>query len=198
MKYDLIIIGAGPAGLTAGIYAGRRNIKTLIIGETIGGQMASATAIENYPGFESVSGLELAKVMEVQARKFGCEIKTERVVESNVEKKTVKTDEKEYSAKAIIIATGTHYQRLGVKKEEEFLGRGISYCASCDAPFFKNKKVAVVGGSDAAIAAALYLKEYADVFLIHRRDELRAEIANQKKLFKLEIPVLWKIGRAHV
>lgn len=192
--YDVIIVGAGPAGLTAGIFAGRRNLKTLIIGEIAGGQMWMAHEIENYPGVERTSGRELAEVMEVQARKFGCAIKTEKVVGLDLkgEKKTVKTDEGNYEGKSVILTTGSEHRVLGIKGEKEFMGRGVSYCASCDAPFFKNKKVAVAGGSDAAIAYALLLKEFTDdVFLIHRRDALRAETANQKKLGEKSINVVW-------
>jgi thioredoxin reductase (NADPH) len=192
MEYDLIIIGAGPGGLTAGIYASRRNLKTIILeGGVIGGQMALATEIENYPGVDRISGMELAKRMADQARKFGCEIKMEQVKDIDLQKKTVSTDTGSYSATAIILATGAGHKKLGMENEDKFVGRGVSYCATCDAPLFKGKRVAVVGGSDSAIMAALYLAEHAsEVSLIHRRGELRAEETNQEKLKESKVKLI--------
>lgn len=191
-KYDVIIVGAGPGGLSAGIYSARRNLKTLILERgVIGGQMALATQIENYPGVEKTSGMNMAKTMEKQARAFGCEIRMEEVVDMDLRKKIVTTNSDKYTAKAIILATGGGHKKLNIENEDKFLGRGVSYCATCDAPFFKGKRVAVVGGSDSAITAALFLSEYAkETYLIHRRDEFRAEEANQKKLEKSKVKVI--------
>lgn len=194
MEYELIIIGTGPAGLTAGLFAGRRNLKTLIIGETLGGQMALAHVIENYPGVESISGMELAEIMKKQAEKFGCEIKFEKVIDMELrgDKKRIKTDEGEYFAKTVILATGGQHRKLNVEGEEKFLGRGVSYCASCDGVLFKGKRVAVIGGSDSAVTSAVYLSEICkEVFLIHRRNQLRAEEANQEKLKESKVKVIW-------
>jgi thioredoxin reductase (NADPH) len=194
MDYDIIIIGGGPSGLAAGLYAARRNLKTLILSEMLGGQMSYAPSVENYPGIEPTPGLKLAEKMKAQAEKFGCEFKSAKVVSLDLknEIKKVKTPEKEYSAKAIIIATGSHYRKLEAEGEEKFIGRGVSYCATCDGPLFKNKKVAIIGGSDTAVKSAIYLSEIAsETFLIHRRDELRAEEVNQKKLKKSKVKIIW-------
>jgi thioredoxin reductase (NADPH) len=191
-KYDIIIIGAGPGGLAAGIYAARRNMKTLILERgVIGGQMALATEIENYPGVEKTQGMNIAKTMEKQAREFGCEIRMEEVVEMDLENKAIATNAGRYGAKAVILATGGGHKKLDIENEDKFLGRGVSYCATCDAPFFRGKKVAVVGGSDSAIMAALFIADYArETYLIHRREEFRAEGANQDKLKKSKVKVL--------
>lgn len=184
--HDLIIIGGGPAGLTAGIYAIRRGLSTLILEKRIpGGQMLLAKEIGNYPGFESISGKELADRMVEQTKQLGAEFRAEEVVDMSLdgEIKSVKTPEGEYACRAIIIATGGEYQRLGVPGEEEFSGKGVSYCATCDAPFFKDKIVAVIGGGNKAVSDALYLSDVArEVYLIHRRDTLRAEKVGQKRL----------------
>jgi thioredoxin reductase (NADPH) len=191
-KHDIIIIGAGPGGLAAGIYAARRNMKTLILERgVIGGQMALATEIENYPGVEKTQGMNIAKTMEKQARQFGCEIRMEEVVEMDLENKVITTNAGRYGAKAIILATGGGHKKLGIENEDKFLGGGVSYCATCDAPFFRGKKVAVVGGSDSAIMAALFIADYArETYLIHRREGFRAEGANQDKLKKSKVKVL--------
>ena len=192
--YDIIIVGGGPAALTAGLYAARRNLKTLILSETLGGQMALAHIIENYPGVESISGMELAEKMKKQAEKFGCEFKLAKVggLELKGEIKKVKTPGKEYSAKIVIIATGSHYRRLEVEGEEKFIGKGVSYCATCDMPLFKDKKVAIIGGSDSAVTAAMYASEIAsETFLIHRRDKVRAEEVTQEKLKKSSVKPIW-------
>ncbi len=193
-KYDVIIVGAGPAGLTAGIYAGRRELKTLILGEILGGQMSYAHLVENYPGVEPMSGKELAERMKKQAEKFGCEVKMETVVNMELqgEIKKVITREGEYRADVVIIATGSKPRRLKIEGESKFLGKGVSYCTICDGPLFKGKKVIVIGGSDAAVTSALYLSEIASqVFLVHRRDQLRAEEANQEKLKKSPVKIIW-------
>jgi len=194
MIYDLIIIGAGPAGLTAGIYAGRRHLKTLIISEDIGGQMTLSHLVENYPGTEPAPGVELSEKMKKQAEKFGCEIINEKIdgVKLKRDIKEVWAEEKKFEAKTVIIATGAQHRKLNIEGEEEFLGKGVSYCATCDGPLFKGKKVAVVGGSDSAVMIALYLNQLAsETYLIHRRDKLRADEHNQKKLFDSTVKVIW-------
>jgi len=193
-NYDVIIIGGGPAGLGAGLYSARRGLKTLILTETLGGQMALAHIIENYPGIEPISGIELAEKMRKQVEKFGCEFKLETVVglELKDEIKKVKTKEKEYSAKIVIIATGSHYRRLEVEGEEKYIGKGLSYCATCDMPLFRGKKVAIIGGSDSAVNAAIYASEIAsETYLIHRRDKLRAEEVTQENLKKTPVKIIW-------
>jgi len=192
--YDLIIIGGGPAGLAAGLYAARRNLKVIILSEMLGGQMSWAPSVENYPGSKPISGLKLAEIMKKQAKKFGCKVKLEKVVGLNLkdEIKTVRTTEKEYSSKSVLIATGSHYKKLEAEGEDKFIGRGVSYCATCDGPCFKDKKVAVIGGSDTAVRSAIYLSEIAsETYLIHRRDQLRAEEVNQKRLEESKVKIIW-------
>jgi len=191
---DLIIIGGGPAGLTAGLYAARRKLKTIILSENLGGQMALAHLVENYPGLDSMSGLEMSERMKAQVEKFGCVFKFESVISMDLKGdiKKVKTKQGEYSAKAIIIATGSHYKKLEAEGEEKFMGKGVSYCSTCDGPLFAGKKVAVIGGSDTAVKSALYLSEIAsEAYLIHRRDQLRAEETNQENLKKFKVKIIW-------
>lgn len=193
-NFDIIIIGGGPAGLAAGLYASRRNLKTLVISETLGGQMSLAPSVENYPGLSPMPGMKLAEKMKRQARKFGCLFKQETVtsLELKGEKKRVKTRENEYSAKSIIIATGCHYRKLEAEGEDKFIGKGVSYCATCDGPLFKGKRVAVIGGSDTAVKSAIYLSEIAsETYLIHRRDQFRAEEINQDNLKKTHVKIIW-------
>jgi len=195
--WDLIIIGAGPAGLTAGIYGARSGLKTLVLEEkSPGGMTATSPWIENYPGFpEGVSGTELTEKMLEQCRRFGAEVRDfEGVVELHLDKgrKIVRTDRSEYESKALIIASGSKHRTLGVPGEEEFQGRGVSYCAICDGFFFKGKKVVVVGGGNCAAMSALFLDNLAsEVYLAHRRDQLRAEEAYVKELKKREVRFLW-------
>jgi thioredoxin reductase (NADPH) len=192
--YDVIIVGAGPSGLTAGLYTARRALKTLVIGEVLGGQMGLAHVVENYPGIEPMPGLELAEKMRKQAERFGCEFKLVKVVglELKDEIKRVKTIEREYSTKIVIIATGSHYRRLEAEGEEKFIGKGVSYCATCDMPLFKGKRVAIIGGSDTAVRSAIYASEIAsETYLIHRRDQLRAEEVSQKQLEKTHVKIIW-------
>lgn len=194
MEYDMIIVGIGPAGLTAGIYAARRNLKTLVIGESLGGQMSWAHVVENYPGVEPVSGLELAEKMKKQTERSGCEVKVDTVkgVDFKGEVKKIMTADAEYSSKCVIIATGSHHRKLNAEGEKEFIGKGVSYCATCDGPLFKGKKVAVIGGSDTAVKSAVYLSELAsEIFLVHRRDALRAEEKNQENLKKTPVKIIW-------
>lgn len=176
--YDLIIVGTGPAGLSAAIYSARMGLKTLVLGESLG-SAAEALIIENYPGFKRISGLELVEKMREQAEEFGAIIHLpETVVNLDLKNKIkkVKTESNVYTCKAVIIATGCTHKKLEVPGEEKFMGKGVSYCVTCDGPLFKGKRVAVVGGGNAATAAALYLKDLtSNVFLIHRREELRAD-----------------------
>jgi thioredoxin reductase (NADPH) len=191
---DIIIIGGGPAGLAAGLYASRRSLKTLVLYQSLGGQMSYAPAVENYPGIGQINGLKLAEEMKKQAESFGCKFKGESAVELNLngDVKRVKTTEGEYSAKAVIIATGSHYRKLEAEGEDKFIGKGVSYCATCDGPCFKGKRVAVIGGSDAAVKSAIYLSGIAaETFLIHRRDQLRADEANQELLKKSKVKMIW-------
>lgn len=187
MSYDIIIIGGGPAGLTAAIYASRAMQKTLVLEEqAIGGQMMYTTEIENYPGFpEGIMGAELGNIMEKQARKFGTEIRYESFKELDLEKRLVKTTTGEYDFKALIIATGASPAKLGLPKEEKLTGRGISYCATCDGAFFRGQTVSVIGGGNTALHEALFLTNFAEkVYLIHRRDKFRGEKYLQEKIFK--------------
>lgn len=178
MNYDLIIIGGGPAGLTAAIYGTRRGLKTLIIAKSIGGQTSYAPEIENYPGIEKISGGELSVKLYNQAIKFGAEFKSEEVLELSKPKKTfiIKTTGNSYNTNAVILAFGKTPKDLNVPGEAELKGRGVSYCATCDGLFFKGKDVAVIGGGNSAIESALLLsKTSSKVFLIHRRDQFTAE-----------------------
>lgn len=195
--YDVIIIGGGPAGLTAGIYVSRARLKSLLIDNYgINGQLVSADVIENYPGFsDGISGVQLVKNFRNQAEKFGLEIISDEVVSINYTEKNieVKTNGKIYSALSLIIATGAKPKQLGIPGEKEFTGRGVSYCATCDAALFKNKTIAVIGGGDTAIEEALFLTKFADkVLVIHRRDKLRAtKILQERAEANKKISFLW-------
>ena len=189
MIYDVIIVGGGPSGMSAAIYASRARLKTLLIEKAgCGGQIAITDHLENYPGFEEgINGFDLAMKMEKQARTFGCEISYGEVSCIETEdgiKKIILSDKKEYFTKTIIIASGANFKKLGVEGEETFIGKGVSYCATCDGPFFRNKEIAVVGGGDSALQEALYLTKFATkVNLIHRRDQFRAAKILQEKVF---------------
>ena len=194
--YDLVIIGGGPAGLTAGIYAQRARLKTVLFErEMVGGQIALSDVIENYPGFPSISGMELMQKFEEHARKFGLEIVMAEVkdVVFQDELKIVKTSKGDYTTKAVIVATGAKPKRLGVPGEREFTGKGVSYCATCDGPFFRGKDVMVVGGGDTATKEAVFLAKLARrVYVVHRRDQLRAEKILQERALNTEnIEFLW-------
>ena len=195
--WDLIIIGAGPAGLTAGIYGARSGLKTLVLEEkTPGGALAETPLVENYPGFpKGISGLELVEKMVEQCKKVGAQInELEGVMELQLRKKrkTVKTDRATYTASAVIIASGSHYSTLGVPGENEFRGRGVSYCAVCDGAFFNGGKVLVVGGGNSAVVSAIYLSNLAsEVKLAHRRNQLRAEEALIKTLHTRKVEILF-------
>ena len=175
--YDLIIIGAGPAGLTAGIYASRANLKTLILEkESIGGQIASSPLVENYPGLKSVSGAKLANNFFEQALDLGVYFEIEEVLKiEDGDIKKVITDSNSYETKSIIIATGSTHKRLGLKNEEELIGNGIHFCASCDGAFYKNKKVAVIGGANSAVLNAIYLSSLCKTVYLIYRNELKCE-----------------------
>ena len=197
-EYDLIIIGGGAAGLTAGIYGVRSKLKTLLLEKLplMGGQIVYSEKVENYPGFpEGISGVDLTALMEAQARGLGLEIKTGEVIEVNDDGdiKRVLCDEKEYLCRAIIIATGASPNRLGVAEEERFIGKGISFCGTCDGFFFKDLEVIVVGGGDTAIDEALYLTRYVKkVYVVHRRNALRATKISQERAFKNDkIEFIW-------
>lgn len=186
--YDLIIVGGGPAGLTAGIYAVRFGLNTIILEKSeISGQIALADVVENYPGFPEISGLELMEKYKSHAQEIGVETKITEVLSIRDEgkKKIVSTDSGEFESKAVIIATGANPKHLNVPGEKEFISKGVSYCAICDGPFFKNKTVVVVGGGNSAIADALLLSKIAKkVYLIHRRDKLRAIKILQDRAFE--------------
>jgi len=193
--YDTIIIGSGPAGLTAAIYAGRAELKTLVIaGVKYGGQLMDTTIIENYPGFpEGINGPELIERMIAQAQKFNAQIIFEDALKVELKDKIKKvyTLEKEYWAKTVILALGANPRKLNVTGEEKLWGKGVSACAVCDGALFKNKQVAVVGGGDSAMEEASFLTNFASkVYLIHRRDSFRAAAFMQKKVLnnpKIEI-----------
>ena len=174
--YDIIVVGAGPAGMTAAIFARRANKKVLVIeAKAYGGQILNAAHIENYPAIESISGFDYAEKLYNQTLKLGAEIIFE-TVERVTEDRTVITNKGEYKAKAVILATGVQSRKLNIENEANFAGKGLSYCATCDGNFFRGKTVAVVGGGDAAIDDANYLADIANkVYLIHRRDEFTAE-----------------------
>lgn len=187
--YDIIIIGAGPAGLTAGIYALRANLKVLIIEkESIGGQISSSPLVENYPGYKSISGLELSNSMYEQYNALGGELEVDEVTKIKKDDDfTVTTEYDEYRAKSIIIATGAKHRHLNIDREEDFIGKGVSYCATCDGAFFKDKIVAVIGGASTAVTSAIYLSNIAKkVYLIYRKSKLKCEDILKTRLDKLE------------
>ncbi|MBI2860671.1 MAG: thioredoxin-disulfide reductase [Chloroflexi bacterium] len=195
--YDVIIIGGGPAGLSAGIYAARDRLKTVLVEMgMVGGQIANAERVDNYPGYpDGVGGVELGELMHAQAMKYGLETLMDEVtgVELREGRKVVKTAGGELSARALIIASGSERQKLNVSGEDRFTGRGVSFCATCDAAFFVDKTVAVVGGGNAAITEALHLTKFASrVIVIHRRDQLRATRIMQERAFaNRKIEFLW-------
>lgn len=189
--YDVIILGGGPAGLSAAIYTGRAWLKTLILeSAVVGGNAAIAAQIDNYPGFPfGILGGELMENFRKQAERFGAEIRMEEVVHiaNSSAGKKVTTTEGEYMARALIITTGARHRELDVQGEQEFLGRGVSYCATCDGAFFRAYPVAVVGGGESAVKEALYLADIASkVYLIHRREGFRASPDSVDKMMKNE------------
>lgn len=196
-KYELIIVGGGPAGLTAGIYASRARLKTLLIEKAFwGGQIINADLVENYPGFpEGISGFDLGQLIYQQAMKFGLETLTDEVRDADLDSilKKIHTSDDTYQTKALIIAGGSEHKKLSVPGEERLLGKGVSYCATCDGALFRDQRVAVLGGGDAAITEALFLSRFASkVIVIHRRDQLRASKIVQEKAFSNpKVEFLW-------
>lgn len=196
-EYDIIILGGGPAGLSAGLYAARGNVKTVILEKMIpGGQLNNTLDVENYPGMDHTTGPKIAQAMEEQTKRFGCEIinnvETTKVTFSGNDK-ILETNKGTFKTKALIIATGSEHKKLGVPGENEYSGKGVSYCAVCDGAFFKEKELVVVGGGDAAVEEGTYLTRYASkVNIVHRRNEFRAEKIIQDRAFNNpKINVIW-------
>ncbi len=204
--YDVIIIGSGPAGLTAGIYTSRANLKTLCIaGAVWGGQLMLTSTVENYPGFpEGILGPDLMKDMRKQAERFGVKFVDENVISVDFTTQPFKVDS--YEARAVIVATGAEFKWLGLPSEQKLIGRWVSACAACDAAFFKDKAVVVVGGGDSAMEEALYLAKFATVVtIVHRRGEFKASKYMQDRVFaNAKIKVIWNVeikevlGETHV
>lgn len=195
LSFDTIILGGGPAGLSAAIYAARGAVSTAIVDiNMLGGQPSNYLELENYPGFQVVGGFDLMEKFEEHADKFGVQKFPMQEIQSvDLKNKTIITNEYEFKAGTIIIATGAQPMKLGVLGEKEFVGRGVSYCAVCDGAFYRNKVVAVVGGGNAAVEEAMYLTKFADkVYVIHRRNELRADRIVQERAFKNEkVEFIW-------
>ncbi|MCD6358366.1 MAG: thioredoxin-disulfide reductase [Dehalococcoidia bacterium] len=197
MERELIIIGGGPAGLTSAVYACRGGLNAVLIEKSsVGGLIIKTDLVENYPGFpEGISGFDLAQLMEKQAARYGLEIVQGEVFEFKIDGqyKIVTTPQGEYRAKAVIIASGSELMRLNVPGEKEFMGRGVSYCATCDGPFFRGSKLVVVGGGDVAITEAIFLTQFADkVSIIHRRDQLRAgKLLQDRAMANDKIDFVW-------
>lgn len=195
--YDMIIIGSGPAGLAAAIYAQRAKLSSLVIEREYmsGGQVVNTYEVDNYPGFSGISGFELGMKFREHADKLGAEFVNAEVSELELEGKVkrIMTDEGVYEAKTVVIATGARHRKLGIPGEEELGGMGVSYCATCDGAFFRDHTVAVVGGGDVAVEDAIFLSRGCEkVYLIHRRDELRAARSLQERLFACaNIEFLW-------
>lgn len=194
-NFDVVILGGGPAGFSAAIYAARGAVSTAIVDiNMLGGQPSNYLELENYPGFQLVGGYDLMEKFEEHADKFGVKkFPMQEITKIDLAKKKIYTKEYEFSAKSIIIATGAQPMKLGVKGEKEFIGRGVSYCAVCDGAFYKDKIVAVVGGGNSAIEEAMYLTKFAKkVYVIHRRDKLRADKILQEKAFKNQkVEFIW-------
>jgi thioredoxin reductase (NADPH) len=195
--YDVVIIGSGPAGYTAGVYTSRAKLATLIISGTLpGGQLMTTSEVENYPGFPSgIFGPELMMNMRQQAERFGGLIVDDEVIEVDFKSKPfmIKTHSEKYTAEAVIICTGASPRKLGIPAEQQFSGRGVSYCATCDGPFFKGEDIVVVGGGDTAMEEATFLTKFGkSVKIVHRRDSLRAsKILQDKALENPKIEFLW-------
>lgn len=202
-KYDVIIIGAGPGGLTAALYASRANLSVAIVDKGLyGGQMNNTGAIDNYPGFADITGPQLSEKMYQSAMKFGAEYFYADVQQIIVEQqiKKVITEKDEFHAPAVLIATGAVHKHLNIPGEDTYQGRGVSYCAVCDAAFFRNEEIAVIGGGDSAIEEGLYLAQTAKkVTIIHRRNELRAQPVLQKMAFANDkIDFIWNANTEEI
>lgn len=197
VDFDLIILGGGPGGLTAGLYAARSRLQTVLIEKSLlGGQVLITDWIENYPGFpEGITGPEMVKRMTDQAQRFGLDIEFDEVVSVDFSEpvKKIRLTEKTITAHAVIIATGAGPKRLGVPGEEQFFGKGISSCATCDGPFYRDRVAAAVGGGDTAVKESIFLTKFVKkVYLIHRRDQFRAEkIFTERALANEKIEILW-------
>ncbi|VBB42737.1 Thioredoxin reductase [uncultured Desulfatiglans sp.] len=195
--YDLIIIGGGPAGLTAGLYAARARLNTILLEKFApGGQILTTDWVENYPGFpDGISGFELIDRMKNQAEKFGLSIESQEVIRLDLdgETKIVHTDKGKLETVGIVLATGAFPQKLGVEGEGLLTGKGVSYCATCDGPFYRDQEVAVIGGGDTAVEEALFLTRFASkVHLIHRRDKLRAtQLLQERAMASEKIHIIW-------
>ncbi|MEH7743846.1 thioredoxin-disulfide reductase [Neobacillus drentensis] len=194
--YDVIIVGAGPAGMTAAVYTSRANLSTLMIERGMpGGQMANTEDVENYPGFESILGPDLSTKMFEHAKKFGAEYAYGDIkeIQDHGDYKIVVAGSKQYKAYAVIITTGAEYKKIGVPGEKELGGRGVSYCAVCDGAFFKGKELFVIGGGDSAVEEGVYLTRFASkVTIVHRRNELRAQKILQDRAFANEkVDFIW-------
>ncbi|MCC5802078.1 thioredoxin-disulfide reductase [Rossellomorea vietnamensis] len=194
--YDVIIVGSGPAGMTAAVYTSRASLSTLMLERGVpGGQMANTEEVENYPGFDHILGPDLSNKMFDHAKKFGAEYAYGDIKEilDGEDFKIVKTGSKEFKARAVIITTGAEYKKIGVPGEKELGGRGVSYCAVCDGAFFKGKDLVVVGGGDSAVEEGVYLTRFANkVTIVHRRDELRAQKILQQRAFDNEkVDFIW-------
>ncbi|OIK87820.1 thioredoxin-disulfide reductase [Oenococcus oeni] len=186
-KYDVVIIGAGPAGMTAATYVSRANLSVMMIDKGIyGGQMNDTAEVENYPAFDSILGPDLAEKMYASSTRFGAEYtfgEVQNVIDHG-KTKTIVTDDEQYEAKVVIVASGATHRHIGVPGEDKYSGRGVSYCAVCDGAFFKNEQIVVIGGGDSAVEEASYLANLAkDVTIVHRRDQLRASRIAQKRAF---------------
>lgn len=196
-NYDIVIVGGGPGGLTAGLYGARANRRTVLIEKYLpGGQIANTEEVEDYPGFERISGADLAMKMTEHAKQFGLEVVSDEVTEVYIEgnDRLVATASGDlYRARAVILSTGGSPNKLNVPGEEEFSGKGVSYCAICDGAFFKDEIIAVVGGGDAAVEEAIFLTKFGrKVYVIHRRDKLRAQKIIQERAFKNpKIEFIW-------
>jgi thioredoxin reductase (NADPH) len=194
---DVVVIGAGPAGLTAALYTGRAKLDTVVLEKMgPGGQLLNTELVEDYTGFKSITGQEMARVFEEHALEFGAQIEygtVEQIYSEGREKVVVTEEGDEYRCKAVIVCSGGNARKLGVKGEEEFAGKGVSYCAICDGAFFKGQVLAVVGGGDSAVEEATFLTRYAsELYLIHRRDEFRAQkVLQDRALANEKIKVLW-------
>jgi thioredoxin reductase (NADPH) len=194
--YDLIVIGSGPAGMAAAIYAKRAQLNFVILERTFaGGQIINTYEVENYPGIKTLSGMDLSNMFREHVESLGASIDSDDVVSLNISGKVKKviTTKNTYETKTIILATGATWKKLGAEGEEKFTGRGVSYCATCDGAFYKDKEVVVVGGGDVAVEDAIYLARICKkVYLVHRRDELRAVKGLQERLFtNKNVEILW-------